>query len=255
MTKSQALTPRSSLKQEPLDPFGRPGPAPREGQKLLRSIGATVNDPDAAAAVQRLRDLIFFHPSDRARGGKTIGLAGPRGQEGTTSLSILLGLSLAELKRNRVVFIDGRLDRKSFRLYSDMFALQKNALDYNNGCGYFQCYSAREQNLCFLLPGGAVESLEFFSNEEMAHLLGDLREAFDYVIFDMPPVLKSSETRMLFPHLDLFFLVCAARRTEVSDVEKVKTIVADLGGSIRGVVLNRQKTPFWTSLFGKDAFF
>jgi Mrp family chromosome partitioning ATPase len=243
------------IKHEVFNPLARFTSGKRQGRLLLKTLRRSLDDPEAAYAVQHLRDQIFFHPLEQGKGGKVVGISGARGNEGSTSIGILLGLTLGELKRNRVVFIDGRMERQNFTLYTEMFGLTKNALSYNNGCGSFQCYNTKNRNLCFLAPGGAVDSLEIFSNTEFSHLVGDLREAFDYVVFDMPPVLGSSETRMLLPSLDLFFLVCVPRKTTFAEVEKCKKTVAAAGGSISGVILNKQKAPFWTLLFGKDAFY
>jgi Mrp family chromosome partitioning ATPase len=247
--------PNSLIEQTLLNPLVRFSPHnKREGKLLMRTLRRNLNNQESAYTIQHMRDKIFFH-AGKTKGGKAIGLAGPQGKEGATSLSILLGLTLSELKRNRVVFIDGRMERKFFALYSEMFGLTKNALNYNNGCGYFQCYNTKNRNLCFLAPGAEMDPLEIFSNTEFTHLVGDLREAFDYILFDLPPVLGSSETRMVLPYLDLFFLVCAAGKTTFAEVEKSKKIVGDSGGSIGGVVLNRQKVPLWAWLFGKDSFF
>jgi protein-tyrosine kinase len=237
------------------NPLVRFNAAQREGRLLLRSIRRNLNDPESVLTLKHLRDLIFFHSKEKTKAGKTIGFAGPSGKEGTTSLSILLGLSLGELRRNRVIFIDGRLERQSFSLYSEMFGLTKNSLNYSNGAGSLQCYSTKNQNMCFLMPGPDMEPLEFFSNDEVVPLFVELREAFDYVIFDMPPVLNSSETRLLLPHLDLFFLVCASRKTTFSEVERCKRITAGTGSAIKGVVVNKQKLPFWAPFLGREAFF
>jgi Mrp family chromosome partitioning ATPase len=249
-TKTTAL-----IKQDLFEPRVRfPGKERREGNGLLRTLRKYMNDREVAFTIQGIRDQIHFHDKEKGT-GRTIGFAGPRGGEGTTSLSILLGLTLAELKRNRVVFLDGRMEPRSFSIYSAMFGLTKNALSYSNGCGLFECFNAKNRNLCFLAPCGAIESLEVFSSAEFAHLVADLREAFDFILFDLPPFLGSSEARLALSHLDLFFLVCAARKTTCADVEKCKKIAASAGCSVHGAVLNRQKVPFWTSLFGKNAFF
>jgi len=243
------------IRTEVLNPLLRTSTLKREGKALLRSLRRALNDQEAVFSLHRLRDLVFFHPQKKPQGGKTVGLSGASGSEGATSLALLLGLTLGELKRNRVVFFDGRLDRKSFNLYTEMFGLVKNPLSYQNGSGYFQCYSTKNQSLCFLTPGAAMEAIELFSDEEVAQLIADLRGSFDYVVFDMPPLLRSSETRMLLPHLDLYFLVCAARKTKVDEVERARQLAAEVGGSIKGVILNKQKLPFWAPFLGKDVFF
>jgi Mrp family chromosome partitioning ATPase len=252
MSNGIAKKTNALIKQDIFNPLVRFTSDKREGRQLLKNLKKNIDNPEAAFAIQGLRDQIFFAA---AKGGKTIGFAGPRGEEGVTSTSILLGLTLGDLKRNRVVFIDGRMDRRNFAIFSEMFGLVPNAMTYNNGCGLFQCFNTKNRNFCFLTPGASLESLEVFSNSEFVHLVGELREAFDYVVFDLPPLLSSSETRMALPHLDLFFLVCTARKSTFDDIEKCKKMAASVGRTISGVILNRQRAPFWTALFGRDAFY
>jgi polysaccharide biosynthesis transport protein len=254
MSEATARTPSAVVPGETLDPLARPA-GRREGRALQKSIRRSLNDPETAFAAARLRDTILFESRQKTRTGRAIGLSGPTGGEGATSISILLGMTLGELKRNRVIFIDGRLERRTFSLYSEMFGLTKSSLDYQNGCGYLHCYSTRNQNLCFLVPGGSIQPLEFFSHEELMPLFAELRDAFDYIIFDMPPLLGASVTRLLLPHLDLFFLICAAKKTTFSEVERCQAVAAEMGGAIKGVILNKQKVPFWASFLGKESFF
>jgi len=228
----------------------------RRGKQLLKEIWRSLNDPETLQNVEQLRDQIIFQAEEKTRGGKAVGLAGPAGGEGTSSLAILVGLMLSEFRHNRVLFVDGRLERKNFAVYHEMFGLTRNPLTYNNGCGFFQCYNTRHDNLCFLTPSAAsrARSLEFFSAQEFARLTYELEESFNYVVFDMPPLLHSSETRMVLPGLDLFYLVTAARRTTIADVLKCKRIISEVGGSIAGVILNKMKVPWFAALLAKEAF-
>jgi Mrp family chromosome partitioning ATPase len=247
MSKANAL-----IQQEVFNPLVRFGGDKREGRFLLKNLRKNIDDPAAAAAIQNLRDHVFFA---EAKEGKTIGFTGPRGREGATSMAILLGLSLGELKRNRVVFIDGRMDRQNFAIYAEMFGLQQNPTTYETGCGLSQSYNTKNRNFCFLVPGPDVKPLAVFSNGEFGNFVGDLRRAFDYVLFDLPPLLISSETRLALMHLDLLFLVCKARKTTFADIEKSKRLAVSVGRPISGAIVNGQRAPWWTALFGQDSFF
>ncbi|MGH9362766.1 MAG: hypothetical protein ACRD2T_12700 [Thermoanaerobaculia bacterium] len=244
--------PGGLIKTDVLNPLMRSGALKPEGRQLLKGLRRNLGNAESVHSLQHVRDQIFFH-SPR-QGGTLVGFAGPVGGEGTSCLSVLLGLALGELKRKRVVFVDGRLERRSFSVYAEIFGLAKSAQNLQNGAGYFQCYSTRSQSLFFLTPGATVEALELYSSGQVSKLVAELRENFDYILFDMPPLLRSSEARMLIPHLDLFFLVCEARKTTVCDIVKAHRVVAEVGGSVKGVVLNRQRVPLWASFFGKDAF-
>src|SRR6185369_10940184 len=104
----------------------------RRGKQLLKEIWRSLNDPETLQNVEQLRDQIIFQAEEKTRGGKAVGLAGPAGGEGTSSLAILVGLMLSEFRHNRVLFVDGRLERKNFAVYHEMFGLTRNPLTYNN---------------------------------------------------------------------------------------------------------------------------
>jgi hypothetical protein len=231
-------------------------PHRRRGQLLLRNVRRSLADPRTSATLHRLRDQVFFHQNGNGHvaGAKAIGFAGPKGHEGTTSIAVLFGLNLNGLQRNRALYVDGRLDRRSFTAFTEMFGLRPNPLAYTRSCGRFQCYDVGRTHLTLLAPVEDADSVEVFSSREFKRLLADLRETYDYILFDLPPILESSEARLVLPHLDLFFLVCAARRTTFAEVEKTKQTIAEVGGAIDGVVLNRQRFPFWASFVGRETF-
>jgi Mrp family chromosome partitioning ATPase len=247
MSKLNAL-----IQKEVFNPVVRFTGDKREGRFLHRNLRKNLEDPDAAAAIRSLRDQVFFAESKE---GKTIGFTGPRGREGATSMAILLGLSLGELKRNQVVFIDGRMDRQNFAIYAEMFGLQQNPNTYETDCGLSQSYLTKDRNFCFLVPSKGLQPIQVFSSDEFGNFVSGLRKSFDYVLFDLPPLLTSSETRMALAHLDMLFLVCGAKRTTFSEIEKSKKLATSVGRPITGVLVNRQQAPWWTALFGRDSFF
>lgn len=241
-------------RRDSLNPLARPSTLGRDGRTFLKKLKECMSDPEAALALQQVRDQVFFQKPKAGAIGRTVGFAGPVGNEGATSMSLLLGMTLGELKRNRVLFIDGRLERKDFAVYTEIFGLQKSSLNGDHEAGSFNYWTNKGQNLTFLVPSASLESLSLFSGEEIEKFVGDLRKVYDYVVFDMPPVLRASETRMLAAHLDLFFLICAADKTLREDIARSSKLIEEAGGSIKGIVLNKQRVPFWASLFGKSAF-
>ena len=255
MSSTVPVSQGTLLKYDAFNPVVRFSAYKREGRLLLKSLQRSLNDPEAVSTIQQVRDQVFQQSSPGSRTGKAVGFAGPAGGEGATSLSVLLALTLENVKRNRIAYLDVRMERKNFSIFTEMFALTKSPATYSAGAEVLHCYSAKNRNLSFLAPATNLDTISAFSGEDFVGLLGELRSAYDTIIFDLPAVLRSSETRMILPRLDIFYLVCAARRTLFSDVEKAKKTVAEAGGRISGVILNRQKAPFWTRFFGKDAFF
>lgn len=229
----------------------------KKANRLVRVLKNSLEDSKALQTIHEVRDRIYFRTAKNPAGPaprSSIALSGLVGGEGTTTVSLLLSLSLGDFNRSKILFVDGRLDRQNFVTYRELFGLTKNSFQYNNGFGYLQCYTARNRNLFFLGSQTSIEPIEFFFNPELKNLLSELKESFDHIIFDMPPVLNSSETRLLFNKVDFFYLVCVPLKTLIADIERCKKLVSEAGGTLSGVILNRQQVPFWTRFFGREAF-
>jgi Mrp family chromosome partitioning ATPase len=74
----------------------------------------------------------------------------------------------------------------------------------------------------------------------MKHLLRMLRRGpFDWVILDVPSVMKSEDALTLSPLVDGVALVLAAERTRVGFAERAVQVLKTGSGPVVGAVLNR----------------
>ncbi len=227
--------------------------------QVFRALKKNLANPRRNRAIQEVRDRIFFRTLSRdgdasAPAGHVIALSGVNGKEGVTTLTFLLMLALGELKHNRILYVDGRFDSQSFLANKEVFDLRKLPAHASNGYSYLECYGTKNESYCFLTSQKNVKPVKFFSDTEVSVFLGELRESFNYILFDMPPFLPSSETRQILPHTDLFFLTVCPGKTLLADVERCKGIVEEIGKPIDGIILNRQRLPLWTRFFGRESF-
>jgi capsular exopolysaccharide synthesis family protein len=81
-------------------------------------------------------------------------------------------------------------------------------------------------------PGAILDSPRFTS------LLKELKESFDYVIFDVPPVLAVADAASFFRQLDAVFLLVQWRRCPADVVLAARDQVKRLGAALRGVIFN-----------------
>jgi Mrp family chromosome partitioning ATPase len=228
----------------------------RKSNQLIRLLKRNLTHPPSAGSLQELRDNVCFRASRisaKTSGGCIITLSGLIGREGASTVTLLLAMALSELRIRKVLFIDGSFDTEKFNLYKDIFGLSKVPAAETALNGELSFYNSAGNNLCFLF-NQSMHPLDFFSNLELDSVLGIFKENFDYILFDMPPILKSSETKFLARKSDLFFLVLRPGKTLVTDLQRAKSSVADLGGQIGGVILNRQSLPIWARFFGKELF-
>jgi len=81
-------------------------------------------------------------------------------------------------------------------------------------------------------PGAILDSARFGT------LLKELKENFDYVIFDVPPVLAVADAASFFRQLDAVFLLVQWRRCPTDVVLAARDQVKRLGAALKGVIFN-----------------
>ncbi len=68
------------------------------------------------------------------------------------------------------------------------------------------------------------------------------RSVFDLIVLDLPAIDRSAASVLLAPHVDTTLLVAAAEVTDVDALTALRDRVWDVGGAIKGVLFNRQRT-------------
>ena len=86
-----------------------------------------------------------------------------------------------------------------------------------------------------------------FQSDQFDEVLQSMRDSFDYVILDAPPVTLFPETRMICNKLDGIILVLEFGQTRRQVALKVKKEIDTAGGNFLGVIINKRKyfIPKW----------
>ncbi|MEX1111660.1 MAG: polysaccharide biosynthesis tyrosine autokinase [Chthoniobacterales bacterium] len=92
----------------------------------------------------------------------------------------------------------------------------------------------------FLLPSGKLphDAVGVLNSQRMMDLVAQVKNRFDIVFFDSPPILGVSDASVLVRALDLTVVVVQHRRFPRAMLQRVKQAVQNVGGNILGVVLN-----------------
>jgi capsular exopolysaccharide synthesis family protein len=77
-----------------------------------------------------------------------------------------------------------------------------------------------------------------FDSERFTKLIDELKQEYEYLLFDVPPVLAVSDAASFFRRLDALFLLVQWRRCPVDVVLAAKEQAERLGASLRGVIFN-----------------
>lgn len=101
----------------------------------------------------------------------------------------------------------------------------------------------------FLLPVGRQRNgvVSLFDSESFDHFVETMRQNFDHVVFDCPPLTPFSETRLICSKVDGVILVLHSGKTKRQVALRAKKSLQDAGATILGVVLNKRKyyIPRW----------
>jgi succinoglycan biosynthesis transport protein ExoP len=92
----------------------------------------------------------------------------------------------------------------------------------------------------FLLPSGKLpyDAVGVLNSQRMMDLIAQVKNRFDIIFFDSPPILGVSDASVLVRALDLTVIVVQHRRFPRAMLQRVKQAVLNVGGKILGVVLN-----------------
>jgi capsular exopolysaccharide synthesis family protein len=92
----------------------------------------------------------------------------------------------------------------------------------------------------FFMPSGILpaDAAGILNSRRMSELIQDVKQRFDLVLVDSPPILGVSDASVLASEVDLTMIVVQHRKLPRNMLMRVKTSVENVGGTVLGVVLN-----------------
>jgi succinoglycan biosynthesis transport protein ExoP len=92
----------------------------------------------------------------------------------------------------------------------------------------------------FFMPSGILpaDAAGILNSRRMSELIQDVKQRFDLVLVDSPPILGVSDASVLASEVDLTMIVVQHRKLPRNMLVRVKQAVENVGGNVIGVVLN-----------------
>jgi succinoglycan biosynthesis transport protein ExoP len=92
-----------------------------------------------------------------------------------------------------------------------------------------------------LLPAGPIppNPAELLNGARASDVFAALRERFDLVLIDSPPVLPVTDAAILSRHADATLMLAAAGQTRRGDLHRAVEKLNQVGATILGIVLNK----------------
>jgi tyrosine-protein kinase Etk/Wzc len=170
---------------------------------------------------------------------KTIMVTSPAPQEGKSTIALNLAGSFAHSNK-RTLLIDA--DLRKPRLHS-VFKMEKEPGLVNYLFGeitYEKLISETYTRNLYLITSGtlAPNPSEVLDSAEMDDLINRVREEFDYIIIDTPPIVAVTDAEILARKVDGSILVVSSGKTEKNLLDLGLKLIKNDDSFLIGTVLN-----------------
>jgi capsular exopolysaccharide synthesis family protein len=220
---------RRKLKKGEVDPY-----------KTLSTDLAVVHQPASvtAEAIRSLRTAIFFD-ANNSEGGRVIQITSPLPGDGKSTIACNLASSIAQSGK-RVLAIDCDLRRP--QLTDNFDCVDRLGLTnvLNGECDPLEAAHPTPLQKLSVMPCGPIPSnpAEALSLPVMNELLDVLREHYDYIILDTPPLLVVTDPSVTASMADGVVLTLRIRRKSKPNAREALNILHGVNANVLGVVVN-----------------
>lgn len=206
------------------------------GKRLKRLLVSSL--PPRSAPVEAFRSLrtgIHFAAVGEAK--KIIMITSALPGEGKSTISANIALVMAKTGA-KVLLIGCDLRRPSL---AETFGVPNvpGLSDLLTG-GSQKAFRRLEKHQIDFLSGGTIppNPSELLGSARMRKLLATMRERYDYIILDAPPVLPVTDAKILAPQAEMVLIVLETCRVPFNAVRKMREDLLSSNAPVIGVVLN-----------------
>ncbi|MEO9594758.1 polysaccharide biosynthesis tyrosine autokinase [Rhodopirellula bahusiensis] len=201
---------------------------------------AVVHAPSSVASesIRSCRTSVLFEMAG-IQGGKIIQVTSPLPGDGKSTIAGNLACSIAQSGK-RTLIIDCDLRRPQV---TDNFAKadQLGLVDVLNGkCEHVDAAHDTPLSTLKMMPSGPIPAnpAEALTLPEMSELLDVLREEYDYIILDTPPLLVVTDPSITASMTDGVVMALKVRRKSKPNAKEAASILSNVGAKLLGVVIN-----------------
>ena len=190
-----------------------------------------------AEAYRAVRTALYF--SVRAKGYKVIQVSSPNPADGKTTLAANLAVSIAQSGK-KVLLLDGDCRRPKIHKYfsldnstglSSLITQDAEISDVFQECGV--------ENLQVITSGPhSQNAADMVTSSRFKELIDVVREKFDFVIIDSPPLLSVTDPASIAPRVDAVLLAMRLSKAARHATLRAVGVLDALGSEILGVVVN-----------------
>lgn len=192
-------------------------------------------------AYRTIRTGIEFSNLDKDL--KVICITSSKQNEGKTTVLSNLGVSFAKIDK-KVLLIDADLRNPSISKIFDTSNSQ-GLMDILLGKRNIQdCIKKTKQENLYILTGGTIppNPAEVLSSKKMSEFIESIKDEYDYIFIDSPPVGVVSDASIISAYSDGVIFVVGANEVDSNLAKIAKERLDSVKANIVGVILNKFKT-------------
>jgi capsular exopolysaccharide synthesis family protein len=190
-----------------------------------------------AEAYRSLRTALYFSTS--GKGHQVIQITSPGMGDGKTTLAANLAISIAQSGK-RVLLIDADFRRpRLHRTFGLAGGVGLASVIIGEAVLRTAILETPVPGLA-VLPCGPIppNPAELLTSPRFKELLDTIREGFDFVVIDTPPLLAVTDPCVVAPRVDGIYLTLRLSKNGRPQAERAKEILTTLGAKVLGVVVN-----------------
>lgn len=225
--------------------YGGPKTGRRAGRLQIDRQGQAARDlvvhasprSSVAECCRTIRTNLAFMSTDKPL--RTLVVTSPGPSEGKSTLAISLAITLAQSGR-RVLLVDTDLRRPRLHRAFGLVARVGVTSVLAGEESVENSYQSTEVDGLFLLPCGPIppNPSELLHTASFARLLAQLKERFDILVLDSPPVGVVIDSAIIGPQVDGAIMVAKSGRTSRDALAHGLRQMREVGTNILGCVLN-----------------
>jgi polysaccharide biosynthesis transport protein len=200
----------------------------------------------------------FLNDRESSPSGMAISITSAVSKEGKSTISFHTSILLAELGY-RVLLVDVDWYKSDIAKLCQSSELFRHVdCSDKSGLSDVLLKKAKWQNLIkqssglrldVLFSGAlSVNSISLLNSSRFKHLIAQWKNEYDYVIFDTPPVLGVSDTRLIATLVDGLIFVLSLNGAHKQKIDRAIGIISSIKTPFLGLVVNRVDAKY----FGND---
>ncbi|HXH72094.1 MAG TPA: polysaccharide biosynthesis tyrosine autokinase, partial [Mariprofundaceae bacterium] len=212
-------------------------PAHKEAEENVGLV--TLSRPTSvdAEAYRSLRTSIQLASLENQVGSIMITSSGPG--EGKSTTMCNLAVTLAQSGRKTLV-VDCDMRRPVVGRYLEVPSEPGLAEVLDGKLDWHESVRPTAVEGLFALPAGSIppNPSELIGRAKMAQILSEMKQEYDFVLCDVPPILVVSDAALLASHVDGVLILVRAGKAVAHAVKRASDQMQRVGGTVLGAIFN-----------------